>query len=513
VMSFLRSRGCTRMFGNPGSTELPLFRDFPEDFHYILALQEAVAVGMADGYAQATAKPTCVNLHSAAGTGNAMGAIFTAWCNRTPLIIIAGQQARSLLLHDPFLMSHHATQLVQPYVKYAVEPARARDVPQAIARAWFHATTHPQGPVFISVPVDDWDQPAQPVPERPAITTPPAGDIAELVTAFRQAKRPALVVGGEVDRDGAWGAVVRFAQQMDLDVWQAPLEGRMGFPQNHPNFLGILPSEPSAVRTKLAPNDLVVTLGTRAFNYHFEGSGPPVVPGTELILVGVDPDHGAAASCGRTVFGSIGATLWTLLDALASEKLLRPTQRERTATGVPAFQGSTITLPMILAALQEVRPHDSLIVEEAATARPQLPHHLPIDQPNSFFTCASGALGFGLPGAVGVALAQPHRKTIAIVGDGASLYTIQALFSAKREAANVTFIILNNRRYAALDMVAPLFGLTHVPGTDLEGIDFVGLAKAQGVPAERASAPEKLRAAVKKAMTAEGPYLLDVILN
>jgi thiamine pyrophosphate-dependent acetolactate synthase large subunit-like protein len=118
VMSFLRSRGCTRMFGNPGSTELPLFRDFPEDFHYILALQEAVAVGMADGYAQATAKPTCVNLHSAAGTGNAMGAIFTAWCNRTPLIIIAGQQARSLLLHDPFLMSHHATQLVQPYVKF-----------------------------------------------------------------------------------------------------------------------------------------------------------------------------------------------------------------------------------------------------------------------------------------------------------------------------------------------------------------------------------------------------------
>ena len=247
VLAFLRDQDMTRIFGNPGSTELPLFRAFPDDFHYVLGLQEAVVVGLADGFAQASGGPAFVNLHSAAGTGHAMGAIFTAWRNRTPLIITAGQQARSLLLHDPFLYSDRPTELVRPYVKYAVEPARAEDVPQAIARAWFHAMTYPRGPVFVSVPADDWDMPADPVPARTVPVAPGASGVALLADALRAARRPALVVGGEVERDGAWEAVIELAERFAIPVWHSPLEGRVGFPQDHGAFRGVLPADPSGV--------------------------------------------------------------------------------------------------------------------------------------------------------------------------------------------------------------------------------------------------------------------------
>ena len=166
VIDLMRRFGMTSVFANPGSTELPLFRDFPADFRYVLGLQEAVVVGMADGYAQATGNAAFVNLHSAAGLGNAMGNIFTAFRNRTPLVITAGQQARSILPFDPFLASTQATELPKPYVKWSIEPARAEDVPLAIARAYHVAMQEPRGPVLVSIPVDDWDRPAEPVPAR-----------------------------------------------------------------------------------------------------------------------------------------------------------------------------------------------------------------------------------------------------------------------------------------------------------------------------------------------------------
>ena len=166
VIDLMRRLGMTSVFANPGSTELPLFRDFPQDFRYVLGLQEAVVVGMADGYAQATRNASFVNLHSAAGVGNAMGNIFTAFRNRTPIVITAGQQARSILPFDPFLASTQATELPKPYVKWSIEPARAEDVPLAIARAYHVAMQEPRGPVLVSIPVDDWDRAAEPVPAR-----------------------------------------------------------------------------------------------------------------------------------------------------------------------------------------------------------------------------------------------------------------------------------------------------------------------------------------------------------
>src|SRR5215470_8625117 len=210
VLRLLRSFGMTTVFGNPGSTELPMFRDFPADFRYVLGLQESLAVGMADGYAQATRNAAWVNLHSAVGVGHAMGNIFTAFRNQTPLLITAGQQARSLLPLDPFLFSAQATELPRPYVKWSCEPARAEDVPAALARAYFTAMQPPRGPTFVSVPVDDWQRRCAKLAAR-EVSGAVAGDPAQLERAalmLAAARRPVLVVGASVARDGAWQEVI-----------------------------------------------------------------------------------------------------------------------------------------------------------------------------------------------------------------------------------------------------------------------------------------------------------------
>lgn len=211
VLDLLRAFNMTTIFGNPGSTELPLFLDFPDDFHYVLGLQEAVVVGMADGYAQATHNASFVNLHSAAGVGHAMGNIFTAHKNRTPMVITAGQQARSILPFDPFLFSGQATELPKPYVKWSIEPARAEDVPLAIARAYYIAMQQPRGPVLVSIPADDWARHCEPVaPRRVSTETRPEPQMLGLIgDALDAAKRPVFVVGSAVDRDRAWDDVVR----------------------------------------------------------------------------------------------------------------------------------------------------------------------------------------------------------------------------------------------------------------------------------------------------------------
>ena len=214
VLDLLRAFGMTSIFGNPGSTELPLFRNFPKDFRYVLGLQEAVVVGMADGYAQATHNAAFVSLHSAAGVGHAMGNIFTAYRNRTPLVIAAGQQARSILPYDPFLFSTQATELPKPYVKWSCEPARPEDVPHAIARAYYIAMQPPRGPVLVSIPADDWAKPCGAVLARVVSSEirPEPRVLDAMGDALDGSLRPAFVVGAAVDRDGAWHVALSFAE-------------------------------------------------------------------------------------------------------------------------------------------------------------------------------------------------------------------------------------------------------------------------------------------------------------
>ena len=213
------------MFGNPGSTEEPFLKNFPEDFEYILGLQEATAVAMADGYAQATGRPALLNLHTSAGTGNGMGNIMTAFQNKTPLIITVGQQTREMVVCDPLLTNRDETMLPKPYVKWAYEPKRAEDVPRAIMRAYALALQPPAGPVYVSIPLDDWDKPALGTADVRTVSSrigPDPDRIKEFAARISAAKKPVLIYGAEVEKAGGWHAGVALAEKLHAPVWRAP---------------------------------------------------------------------------------------------------------------------------------------------------------------------------------------------------------------------------------------------------------------------------------------------------
>ena len=512
VCDLMRRFGMTTVFGNPGSTELPLFRHFPDDFRYVLGLQEAVVVGMADGYAQATRNAAFVNLHSAAGVGNAMGNIFTAFKNRTPMVITAGQQARSMLALDPFLASREAAELPKPYVKWSVEPARAEDVPHAIARAYYLAMMPPRGPVLVSVPVDDWDRAAEFLPVRVVSrqVRPDPVVLDQIARALDAAARPVFVVGGAVDRDEAFDDVVRLAEAHNARVFVAPMTGRCGFPEDHSLFAGFLPAMRERIVSLLADSDLVFAIGAPAFTYHVEGFGAHVPPGAKLVQLIDDPHTASWTPEGIAAFGSIRLGLVDLLARTRPPARSCPPARVAAPRVQPTAPLSTA---YVLQSLAEMRPAESIIVEEAPSARPVMQAHLPILISEGFFTMDSGGLGYGMPAAVGVALGKPGRRVIGIIGDGSSLYSIQSIWSAARLALPITFVILNNRRYAALQDFAPAFGFAAqepVQGTDLPDLDFVAIATGMGCPARRVHTADALRDALDNAFASNRPMLIDV---
>jgi benzoylformate decarboxylase len=515
VFELLRAFRMTTVFGNPGSTELPLFLDFPADFRYVLGLQEAVVVGMADGYAQATRNAAFVNLHSAVGVGHAMGAIFTAYKNRTPMLITAGQQARSILPFDPFLASARATELPRPYVKWAVEPARAEDVPLAIARAYYLSMMPPRGPVLVSVPADDWAMPTEAVAPRRVASAlrPDPLLLAEIGAALDAARAPAFVVGAAVDRDGAWDQAVQLAERHQARVFIAPMAGTCGFPGDHALFAGHLSPMRERIVAALAAHDVVLALGAPAFTYHVAGVGPHVPPGTQLCQLIDDPDTAAWAPQGSAVMCSLRLGLQDLLARPAPPARPAPARWQRPARAEPPAPGERLSVAYVLQTLADVRDPASIIVEEAPSARPVMHERLPILHSGSFYEMCSGGLGFGMAAAVGVALARPDARVICLVGDGSAMYTIQALWSAAQAKLPISFVILNNRRYAALQDFAPRFGFAagaKPEGSDLPGLDFVALAAGHGVPARRICSAEELQQALPAALRADATMLLDI---
>lgn len=509
VLELLRAFGMTRVFGNPGSTELPLFRDFPADFRYILALQESIAVGMADGYAQATRNAALVNLHSAVGVGHAMGNLFTAFRNQTPLVITAGQQARAILPFEPFLFSARATELPQPYVKWSCEPARAEDVPLAVARAYYLAMQPPRGPTLVSIPVDDWDRPCEPVSPR-QVSTAVRGEpalLAEIARQLAEAARPVLVVGAGVARDDAWDEVIALAERHQAPVWVSPLSARNSFPEQHRLFAGFLAADRAAIVARLAGHDLVLVLGAPAFTYHVEGAGPHVPPGARLCQVIDDPSIASWAPLGLSVVSSLKLALQDLLAGPAPSA--RPVPPARVPA--PRVPGEPLTDRYVLQQIAALRPAGSIIVEEAPSSRGAMHEHLPILERDTFYTCASGGLGHGLPAAIGVAMGRPRNKVIAVLGDGSSLYAIQGLWTAVQERLPVTFIIINNRGYEALRQFGRHFGLAQTVGTSLPALDFAGLARAQGCVATRVERAQQLDEALQSAFSAPHPTLIEAL--
>jgi benzoylformate decarboxylase len=507
VFALLRDFGLTTIFGNPGSTELPMFRDFPADFRYVLGLQESLVVAMADGFAQARGSAAFVNLHSAIGVGHAMGSLFTACRNQTPLVVTAGQQARSILPFEPFLYSEQATNLPRPYVKWSCEPARAADVPAAVARAFFTAMQPPRGPTFVSVPVDDWDRPCTLVTRREVSSTL-AGDpllLSRAAAMLSAARRPVLVVGASVARDGAWQELAVLAERHQAAVWVSPLSSRNSFPERHPLFAGFLPADREQIVARLRGSDLILVLGAPVFTYHVEGRGPHVPEGAALVQLTDDPAAAARAPVGLSIVTDLKPGIRALLAAQAPARPA-PVVAARAAPVPP----ERLTDRFLLQQIAALRPPGSILVEEAPSSRGAMHDHLPMLEPDSFYTCASGGLGYGLPAAVGVALARPGRRVIALLGDGSAMYSIQGLWSAAQLALPVAFVIVDNRSYRALDEFAPHFGVATPPGTQLPNLDFCALARAQGVQGVRVSRCAELDAALQTAFAATGPVLVEV---
>ena len=308
TLNIFRAHGMTTIFGNPGSTELPMLANLPEDFTYVLGLQELVVVGMADGYAQASGRPTHVNLHTAPGVGNAVGGIGNALANKAPLVITAGQQVRPQITHQALLTNRDATVGPQPYVKWSHEPPRAQDVPGAIGRAIHHAMLPPRGPAFVSIPMDDWDAEADADralnAQRRVVTgraLPDPAELAQLATLIESARNPVMVAGPDIDASGGWQAAVALAEKQRLPVWASPgtASSRIGFPENHPNFVGVLPPAIGPLAQTLNGHDVILVVGTYVFPYYPYMPGPFLPDGASLIAIMSDPGRGGARADGR----------------------------------------------------------------------------------------------------------------------------------------------------------------------------------------------------------------------
>jgi benzoylformate decarboxylase len=507
--ALLRSFGLTTVFGNPGSTELPMFRNFPSDFRYVLGLQESVVVAMADGYAQARGNAALVNLHSAAGVGHAVGSIFTAYKNQSPLLITAGQQARSMLSLEPFLYSEQAPSLPKPYVKWSAEPTRAEDVPAAIARAYYTAMQPPRGPTFVSVPVDDWDRLCAPIDAR-TVSATIAGDpvlLARASAALCSARRPVFVVGASVARDGAWDDVIALAERHQAPVWVSPRSARNSFPERHRLFAGFLPPDRLSVLACLKGADLVLVLGAPVFTYHMETPpGPHLPPGAMLIQLIDDPAAAAWAAVGMAIVTSLQLGIAALLDQPAPART-PPAPRPPPPT---LQRAERLTEPYLMQQIAALRPAGTIIVEEAPSSRSAMQEYLPMDERDSFHTCASGGLGHGLPAAVGVALGRPGRRVVALLGDGSAMYSIQGLWTAVELKLPIVFIIVNNRSYYGLVEFGRHFNMPTLPGTELPHLDFCALARGHGMQAKRVERCEELDAALVDAFAATEPILLEV---
>lgn len=512
TVALMRDLGMTTVFGNPGSTELPFLDRWPEDFRYVLGLQESCVVGMADGYARATGRAAFCNLHSAVGVGHAAGNIFTAFRNQAPLVITVGQQARSLLPGNPFLGATEAANFPRPYVKWSIEPARAEDVPAAIAHAHRIAMQRPWGPTLVSIPMDDWGVLTRPVAPR-IVSVDMAPDPAlldMLAAALARAANPILVVGPEVDQEGAGPALLALAEHARAPILASPFASRMACLEDHPLFAGFLAAAPGAVAAGLAGFDLVVVIGAPAFTFHVAGECAVFHDGTPIYQLTADGEAAAAATSGTAIIGSMRLALPALLERLPTTQRMAPAPKAK-----PAAPQAALPLPAeyLFAALRDAMPADAILVEEAPSHRPALQQHLPITRWGGFYTMASGGLGYSLPAAVGVALAKPGTRVVAVIGDGSMMYSIQAIWSAVQARLPLTIIVVNNAGYGAMRSFSRVLGVENAPGIELPGLDFVSLAAGQGCPGTRVETAEALHAALGKAFATEGPTLLDVVVD
>jgi benzoylformate decarboxylase len=514
----LRERGLTTIFGNPGSTEVPFLSGMPDDLRFVLALHEASVVGLATGWAIARGEPAFTLLHTTAGLGNAVGALATARVNRAPLVVLVGQQDRRHLVYEPFLAGR-LRGLGGEYPVWVDEPVRAQDVPGAISRAAHEAVTR-RGPALVIVPMDDWGAPAEDEREpaapvrvlRAAAADPQA--VEELAAFLADAKAPAIVAGAGNDSEEGWAALTGLAERLNAPVFQESFGARAGFPQDHALFAGVLPADRPRLRERLAPFDTVLVVGAPAFRQSPYTPGPFTEPGTRIAVVGDNPEEVHRSAGELALLAPPAAVCRALTELVPARDGEAPESYRPPPDPPPPADGEAMSASHVIAALADRLSEDTIVVEEAPVDRPEIHDRLLARRPLGFLSAAMGGLGFALAGSTGLRMALPDRPVVAIVGDGSSLYGIQALWSAAHYRAGVLFVILSNKGYAIMDRLAERHGAAGPwPGFD---IDIAALARAQGCDARQISGHAELLAALDEVMpelaTREEPLLLDVAI-
>jgi benzoylformate decarboxylase len=484
----LRTLGLTRIFSNPGSTEVDFLSGLPSDLEFVLGLHEASVVGMATGYALGRGRPAFALLHTTAGLGNAVSALATARVNRAPLVVMVGQQDRRHLAQEPFLAGRlHG--LAGEYPVSVDQPVRAQDVPGALVRA-YHAAEGARGPALVIVPMDDWHAPA---PDAHEVVGPDrllrAGGasqeaIDELAAMLEDAEAPALVAGAGADTQEGWAALVALAEHLACPVWTEAFGARAGFPQDHPLFAGHLSPGRARLREMLSPHDAILAVGAPIFRQYAYEPGPLVNPGTLLALVTDDPAEAHRSPSQLTLVAEPSAVCRGLVERLAPREGPRPAPFARPAPPPPPAPGEPLRAGHVLAALAERLPADAILVEESPSSRPELNARLPARVPMGFLSAAMGGLGFALPGTIGLRMALPDRPVLTVVGDGSSMYAIQALWSAARYRVGALFVVMANGRYAIMDKLAANTGQS-APWPGFETIEIAAIARAFGCEAIR----------------------------
>jgi benzoylformate decarboxylase len=516
AFDLFRRHGMTTIFGNPGSTELPMLAEFPSDFRYVLGLQEAVVVGMADGYAQASGLPTHANLHTAPGLGNGIGAIFNAQANKSPLLITAGQQVRAQITMQANLTNRDAIRMPHPLVKWSYEPPRAQDTVAALARGIHMASLPPRGPVMVSLPMDDWTEEADAdeakhSQERTVAGAAAAGPeaVSRVAEKLQAANNPVLVAGPDIDASGGWDAAVALAERQKLPVFASPAPGggRLGFPEGHPLFQGVLPPAIGPLAETLKGRDLILVVGSSVFPYYPYIPGPLLPEGAELIAITNDPDEAARAPMGEGIVADVRLTLEALVEAVGEANRAEP---QPLPDPVPGDETDPITPTMANHTLGQVLPDDAIIVLESPSSTLSVRNQLRISRPGSYYFGAGGGLGFGLSAAIGVQLAQPDRPVVCVLGEGSVQYAVTGFWTAAAYDVPVTFLVLRNSEYAILKWFAEIEEVKGAPGLDLPELESAEVARAYGVNSARASGRDELEAELKRAIGSGKPELVEV---
>ena len=541
----LIAEGVEYIFGNPGTSETPfldVLQDYPE-LKYIQALQEGTAVGMADGYARATGRPAFANIHIAGGLANGISALYNAFRGGTPLVLTAGNSDTRMSLADPVL-SGDLVEMTAQYTKWSAETLHASDIPMAVRRAFKEAKTPPTGPVFLSFPWDSMDNTADVdiAASSPGYfrTRPDTDAIARASQLLVQAENPVIVVGDRVAQSGAVAHVVRLAEQLGAKVY-AEAFSEVNFPTGHGSYGGMLNLNNPATRQQFVGADVVLAVGANVFHSFLYISEPFLDSTTKLVHL--DSSSTAMEKIYPTEVGILAdpaAGLEELSDALDqdmsasvreaaatraatwAEERRRSTQEYRRRIG-SVWDQRPMPVERMMHELAQNTPPDTIIADESITSRAALMREFTFDEPGCFFGIRGGALGWAMPGALGVKLANPDRPVLAVVGDGASLYTVQALWTAAQFNIPVVYAICNNRSYRILKVNMDIYlrrmrddqhRQSEYVGMDFANpLDLAAIAQGMGVAGERVEDPAALGPALRRAFDGGKPSLIDVSID